>query len=116
MMEMSTIIPKLHLTRKDHKEFEGEVPPTRPICSAGMTINQRISDLTRDILMSLFKAETTSESSSTEDFLSKIEDVNARIISGEIKPRSLMIGSLDLEAWRWLGQVKLQGTELQNLQ
>ena len=53
----ATIIPQLILTQKDHKKFSGKVPQTRPICSAGQTINQRVSDLVTDSLQALFKAE-----------------------------------------------------------
>ena len=84
MVEEAIIIPQLNLTQKDHKQYEGDVPPTSPICTAGSTINQRVSDLTADILQSLFKAEDSVEASSTEDFLHRVEQINNNILAGDI--------------------------------
>ena len=61
-------------------------------------MNQRVSDLTTDILQTLFKHEETCEATSTEDFLSKVEDINEKINRGEVLPESMVVGSLDVEA------------------
>ena len=70
----ATLIAQLILTQKDHKKFEGDVPPKCPICTAGRTINQRVSDLVTDSLQAMFRAEPTVECRSTEDFLSKMDN------------------------------------------
>ena len=72
-------------------------PKNRFLCYASYTYNQRLSDLTNDWCSALIEADTTEELSSSEDFLSVIEDLNTRIKGGEINPDDLVIGSLDVE-------------------
>ena len=74
------------------------LPKTRPVCEASSTHNQRLSDLLSDIMGVTFKLEETIESVSTEDLLSKIEALNSRIEDGEVSPKKLIIGSLDVES------------------
>ena len=62
-------------------------------------MNQRTSDLLSDILEGMFQADSDGvEVISTEDLLSKVEDLNTQIREGSIEDTSLMIGSLDVEA------------------
>ena len=68
------------------------------MCSAANTINQRISDTLTDVLQALFQSEPSHESKSTESFIHKIDMLNQKIKSGEIKAPRLMVGSLDVEA------------------
>ena len=44
------------------------------------------------------KMKTTSEAQLTEEALSGIDGLNAKISSGEVKPRKLMVASLDVKA------------------
>ena len=98
MVEEAIIIPQLNLTQKDHKQYEGDVHPTHPICTVRSTINQRVSDLTTDILQSLFKAEDTVEASSMEDFLHRVDQINNKILARDIKSDDLIVGSMDMES------------------
>ena len=76
------------------------VPKGRPVCGATITMNQRMSDLLSDILAGVASsnASSTCEASSTEDFLSKIEEFNEGIRRGEISSEDLNLGSLDVSA------------------
>ena len=51
-----------------------------------------------EILGAATKADPTCEAISTEDMISKMDDLNRRIQNGEVKPRRLMTGSLDVSA------------------
>ena len=82
MNKKSTVIPLMIITNKDHKKTgEDGTPAVRPICGAGTTINQRASDALTDILQSVAKSEenTSSECTSTEDYISRVEDLNRAI-------------------------------------
>ena len=52
-----------------------------------------------DVLTGVFRSEQNSaEVVSTEDMLACVECMNDKIRKGEIKPKSLMVGSLDVAA------------------
>ena len=58
MHEVSTIIPHISCTAKDHKPIpESGVPQTRPLCNASCTINQRVSDVLSDVLSYMYQAD-----------------------------------------------------------
>ena len=62
-------------------------------------MNQRISDLCSDILGGVFNSEDeTCEVQSSEDLISRIEDLNGKIRAGEVDSGHMMTGSLDVEA------------------
>ena len=67
-----------------------------------------------DILAATFDSEDTIEAISTEDMLSKIEGLNKRIQEGEISPRNLIVGSLDVKVcslvWIQVRQLEYAGT------
>ena len=96
--EDSSIVPNLIITQKDHKPIEPNtgLPKTRPVCEASSTHNQRLSDMLSDILAATFDSEDTVEAISTEDMLSKVETLNQNSQDGEINPRNLIIGPLDV--------------------
>merc|ERR1711954_234440 len=98
--EVTSIIPQMSCAAKDHKPLpETGVPETRPMCNASASMNQRISDMVSDILGYLFQADNNNvEVTSTEDFLSRIEDLNQQIREGKVNGDQLMVGSLDVEA------------------
>ena len=98
--EDSSIVPNLIITQKDHKPIDPNtgLPKTRPVCEASSTHNQRLSDMLSDILAATFDSEDIIEAISMEDMLSKIEGLNKRIQEGEISPRNLIVGSLDVES------------------
>ena len=56
--EVSTILPQMSNTPKDHKPLPASgVPKSRPLCDASATINSRVSDLVSDILSYMFMAD-----------------------------------------------------------
>ena len=63
-----------------------------------MNFNQRANDYLCQVLGAPIKADPTIESNSTEDALSKVDKLNSKIEKGEIKPRNLTIGSLDVKS------------------
>ena len=103
MNEGITVIPKMSNLTKDHKAttvINGEeVPATRPICNATVTMNQRILNTLTEVLGGLFKSEEkTCEATSTEDMLYQVEELNRKIRNMQVNPRNLMVGSLDVTA------------------
>ena len=90
----------LIVTQNDHKPADPEtgLPKTRLVCQSSSTHNQRISDMLSDIMAATFSSEDSVEAISTEDMLSKVEELNRRIEQGEISPKNLTIGSLDVES------------------
>ena len=100
MTEVSTVIPQMSCSPKDHKPLpDSGVPKTRPLMNASASMNQRISDVFLDLLTYLFMSEQeTAEVISTEDFLSKIEAFNDKIRQGKTNDEEIMVGSLDVEA------------------
>ena len=61
-------------------------------------MNQVISDNLTDNLQAMQMSDKTHECVSTEDFLSKIEDLNSKIREGSIDSTNMMVGSLDVES------------------
>ena len=99
-MEGRTEIPQMDVYPKDHKDPHPDgTPKGRPVCKANNTMNQRISDLCSDALGALFSAdEDGCEVQSTEDLLSRINELNRQIREKDVNSSSMMVGSLDVEA------------------
>ena len=95
-----TAVPDLTLRQKDHKEADPNtgIPKTRPVCEAKSTFNQRANGHLVAILKAAVDADPSTEAISTEDTISKLDSLNNKILQGEIKPRKLMTGSLDVES------------------
>ena len=98
--EVITVVPQMEMTQKDHKPLkEDGTPATRPICAAQCTMNQRISNTVSNILGALAEADDDSfECTSTEDLISKVNELNNKIREGTVKSEDLMVGSLDVKA------------------
>ena len=97
MVELSTVIPQMSCSPKDHKPLpESGVPKTRPLMNASSSMNQRVSDVVSDLMTYLFLTEQkTAEVVSTEDFLSKIEAFNKLVREEKIQAEEIMVSSLD---------------------
>ena len=98
--EDRTIVPDLILTQKNQKPIDPEtgLPKTRPVCLSRVNFNQRANDYLCQLLGAPIKADPTAEANSTEDALSKIDSLNSKLEKGQIKPRNLTLGSLDVKS------------------
>ena len=83
-----TVLADLTLRQKDHKDPDPitGIPKTRPVCEARSTFNQRANGHLVAILGGATQADPTCEAISTEDAISKIDDLNKRIEAGELAP------------------------------
>ena len=90
----------MSVTPKDHKELPSSgIPKSRPLGDGSSTINGRLNDMLSDILVSLIEADgQTAEVISTEDLLSRVEEFNELIRTGQVDGEGLTLGSLDVEA------------------
>ena len=61
-------------------------------------MSQRLSDTLTDTLQAIYKTGDTTEATSTEDCISKIEELNAKIRNGQVNSENMMVGSLDVTA------------------
>ena len=94
MMSVDSDYAPLYTTRKDHKKgFDPIVgPPSRPMCSADIGYNYKMSYLLSTILSPLFEDEEVI-CENTEGMIAEIEDLNKNgIQEGDI------IGSMDVKA------------------
>ena len=84
-LEHSTSIAPLYRLVKDHKNHSGVgPPPTRPVCDAVAGMNVHLSNIISPFLDTLAdEMEGTMEIISTEDALSKIDEVNKSWEQGE---------------------------------
>ena len=87
-------IPPIYGLRKDHKEHHDIIngPPLRPVCGAITSCNYRISYFLSQILKPLIQLSPES-CDSTEDLLSKMENVNKNE-----NLHGCIVGSMDVEA------------------
>ena len=99
-VENRTIVPDMILLQKNQKPVDTQtgLPKTRPVCLAKSTFNQRANDHLCMILGATIHSDPTCESISTEDNLSKVDALNAKIVKGEVNPNKLVLGSLDVQA------------------
>ena len=94
MVTTNCPIPPLYTLRKDHKVTnDPEVgPPVRPVCGAVVGYNRPLSHVISSMLKSVWEEEPD-VCLSTEEMMAGIQDVNRRIVSGE-----MAIGSADVKA------------------
>ena len=100
MINQNGEVPPMYLTIKDHKPVkEGELPSTRPIVSGCQSLSRHLSNILSEIVESLSQSvEDSGEVISTEDLISKIEEYNAKIRSGEISDEELILLGIDAVA------------------
>ena len=78
-------VPELSVLVKDHKDWTyecGKVVPTRPVLSGNNCINIHLSEIISEIVEPLIINEQGSEVQSTEEFLSRIDDLNTDVLNG----------------------------------
>ena len=91
---VNNAVPPLYGLRKDHKPTPdpNKGPPTRPVCGAVVASNHRASFFISSIIKPVLEMAPEA-CNSTEDFLSRIEDLNK---NKDLK--NAIIGSMDVDA------------------
>ena len=100
MNEDRTIVPDLILTQENQKLVHQvtRLPKTCPVCLTRTSFNQRANDYLCHLIGAPIKSDKSAECISTEDTLSGVDRLNEKIVKEEIKPRNLIVGSLDVKA------------------
>ena len=92
----NTMVPPLYGLRKDHKAIppgdESKGPPQRPVCGAVVSCNYRISHFLSSIIRPIIEM-ADEPCNSTEDLLSRIQEVNE---NEDLE--GCIIGSMDVKA------------------
>ena len=76
-------IPELSVLVKDHKDWSfdsGKIIPTRPILNGNNCINTHLSELISELVEPLVLNQDGAEINSTEEFLSKVDQLNEQIL------------------------------------